>query len=112
MIRVYNSTADGRLADTEVEINTDGRRYFAPAGTVIRLKPGESITLLQGQYHSFWGEKGYGQVLVGEVSQCNDDKQDNRFLEDKPRFPQIIEDVAARFLLVNEYPKAAAGESL
>lgn len=112
MIRLYNSTSDGKLADTEVEINTDGRRYLAPAGIVIRLKPGESITLLQGQYHSFWGEAGYGKVLVGEVSQCNDDKNDNRFLEEKPRFPEIIEDTAARILLVNEYPKAAESEIL
>lgn len=71
-----------------------------------------------------------GKVLVGEVSQCNDDSTDNRFYEpvdrmpylgaikdsdtsDKARFfdsvgrfPEIEEDVEPKYLLCNEYPEA------
>jgi D-lyxose isomerase len=42
-------------------------------------------------------------VLVGEVSTVNDDSTDNRFFEPVGRFPEIIEDVAPRHLLVGDY---------
>jgi hypothetical protein len=32
----------------------------------------------QGMYHKFYGEKGKGKVLVGEVSAVNDDTSDYR----------------------------------
>ena len=51
---------------------------------------------------SFWGEEGKGKVLVGEVSMCNDDTNDNRFWEPTGRFPEIEEDVPAEFILANE----------
>ena len=57
-------------------------------------------------YHAFWGAAGTGSVLVGEVSRVNDDARDNRFLEPLPRFPEIEEDVPARFVLCTEYPPA------
>ena len=65
--------------------------------------PGQSITLTPGLYHRFWGEEGTGTVLVGEVSQCNDDSADNRFYDPVGRFPQIEEDEAPLHLLCNEY---------
>ncbi len=106
MVKVYNSTEDEQFADTDVTVMVDGRSYTVPAGTVIRLTPGESITLPSGQYHSFWGEKGCGKVLLGEVSKVNDDRVDNRFYEKTGRFPAIEEDEAPLHLLGNEYPKA------
>ncbi|NLC18746.1 MAG: D-lyxose/D-mannose family sugar isomerase [Clostridiales bacterium] len=106
LIRLHNSTEDGELADSPVQVHIDGRSYEVPAGTVIRLTPGESITLMTGQYHSFWGEPGFGTVLVGEVSECNDDFADNRFYENVGRFPDIEEDETTLFYLCNEYPKA------
>ena len=45
LITVYNSTEDGGFADTDVTINSDGREYTVPAGTKVRLTPGESITV-------------------------------------------------------------------
>lgn len=71
LIRVYNSTEDEKLADTDVKINSDGREYYVPAGTQIRLMPGESITIYPYLYHDFEVEKGTGAVLFGEVSMCN-----------------------------------------
>ncbi len=101
--KVYNSTPDEKLADTDVTVHSDGRVYTVPAGTEIRLTPGESITLHQGQYHSFWGEPGFGKVLLTEVSMVNDDRTDNRFLEDAGRFPPIEEDEKPLHLLAVDY---------
>ncbi len=106
MVKVYNSTADEKLADTPVTVYIDGCKKIVPAGSVVRLTPGESITLPTGQYHSFWGEEGKGTVLVGEVSKVNDDRVDNRFLEKTGRFPEIEEDEAPLYLMGNEYPEA------
>ena len=47
-----------------------------------------------------------GDVLLGEVSMCNDDENDNRFYEPIGRFPKIEEDEAPYRLLCNEYPDA------
>lgn len=57
-------------------------------------------------YHDFDVEPGTGAVLLGEVSQCNDDNTDNRFNPPVGRFPEIEEDEAPYRLLCNEYPAA------
>lgn len=107
LVQVYNSTADEKLDETTpVRISMDGRNYTAPAGTIVRLTPGESITLPPGMYHKFWGEKGTGTILVGEVSKVNDDRVDNRFLNREGRFPAIEEDEKPLYLLYTEYPPA------
>lgn len=106
LIRVYNSDEDGEFADTDVTIYSDGRVYTVPAGTQVRLTPGESITVMPYMYHDFEVEKGSGAVLLGEVSMCNDDNTDNRFHEPMGRFPKIEEDEPPYRLLCNEYPPA------
>ena len=106
LIRVYNSTEDGQFADTDVTVNCDGREYTVPAGTQIRLKPGESITIYPYLYHDFNVEPGTGNVLLGEVSMCIDDENDNRSYEPIGRFPKVEEDEPPYRLLCNEYPKA------
>jgi D-lyxose ketol-isomerase len=106
LVQVYNSTEDEKLADTPVQISMDGRNYTAPAGTIVRVTPGESITLSPGMYHKFWGEKGTGTILVGEVSKVNDDRVDNRFLNREGRFPAIEEDAEPLYYLYTEYPAA------
>jgi len=105
LIRVYNSTADEQLDETgSVSVNIDGREIIVPAGTQVRLTPGESISIYPFMYHDFTVEAGTGPVLLGEVSQCNDDNTDNRFLEPIGRFPEIEEDEPPYRLLCNEYP--------
>jgi len=107
LIRVYNSTPDEQLDKTDdVRVNLDGREILVPAGTQVRLTPGESISIYPYMYHDFTVEKGTGPVLLGEVSECNDDNTDNRFLEDIGRFPAIDEDEPPYRLLCNEYPAA------
>ena len=106
-IEVYNDDGKGGLADTDVNIISDGRSYMVPAGTWITLENGQSITLERHVYHKFHGVPGTGSVLIGEVSQCNDDNTDNRWYDDKVgRFPAIEEDEPPYRLLCNEYHKA------
>ena len=105
LIRVYNSTPEGQFADTPVTVHCDGRAHTVPAGTQVRLTPGQSITVFQNMYHDFELEPGTGPVLLGEVSMCNDDEHDNRFYEPIGRFPEIEEDEPPYRLLCNEYPK-------
>lgn len=109
LITVYNSTEDGKFADTDVTVNCDGHEYTVPAGTQIKLTPGESITIYPYMYHDFHVEEGSGDVLLGEVSMCNDDENDNRFYEPIGRFPEIEEDEKPYRLLCTEYPKAKYG---
>ena len=92
VIHVYNDDGQGGLGDTDVLVNSDGRSYYVPAGTGVELKPGESITIWPHQYHDFDVKEGTGDVLIGEVSMCNDDNTDNRFYEEMGRFPAVEED--------------------
>ena len=103
IIKLYNSTENEELADTDVVVSMDGVKYTLPAGSEVKLEPGQSITLTPGLYHRFWGEEGCGTVIVGEVSMCNDDANDNRFFDKIGRFPEIEEDEAPLHLLCNEY---------
>ncbi|MCR5587573.1 MAG: D-lyxose/D-mannose family sugar isomerase [Lachnospiraceae bacterium] len=107
LIKVYNSNKDESIDyDSPVAVYKDGVKTIVPAGTDVRLTPGESIYIYQGLYHDFNVEKGTGPVLLGEVSQCNDDNTDNRFNPPVGRFPEIEEDEEPYRLLCNEYPKA------
>ncbi len=103
MIQLYASGDGEEPLDQEFEVSLDGIRRSFGSGDVVRLTPGESITLYPGLYHKFFGEKGMGRVLVGEVSAVNDDHSDNRFYPEVGRFPMIEEDEAPAYLLVNDY---------
>jgi D-lyxose ketol-isomerase len=102
VIQVYNASAEDGLAETPVSVSIDGVRRELPAGEIVMLRHGESITLPPRLYHKFWAEGGW--VLVGEVSMVNDDETDNRFLEPVGRFPAIEEDEAPLYLLCTDYP--------
>ncbi len=102
-VKVYNATEDEALAASDVIVSLDGVARTVPAGEVLLLKPGASITLAPYCYHEFWGVGE--RVLVGEVSKVNDDATDNRFLDPIGRFPDIEEDEAPLHLLVNDYSR-------
>ena len=82
-------------------VQIDGITRKIEAGEIIRLNPGESITLEPYIYHQFWAEKK--TCIIGEVSKVNDDSNDNRFYEPLGRYPKIEEDESALFLLCTEY---------
>lgn len=106
-ITVYNGTEDMRKLDTDVTVHSDGRVYTVPAGSRVCLKPGESITITPYLFHDFTVPETGGPVLLGEVSQCNDDENDNYFYDRVGRFPVVEEDEPAYRLLCTEYPDAS-----
>lgn len=107
LIRVYNSLPDEELDKTgSVTVHIDGHAMTVPAGTQVELRPGQSITIYPYLYHDFEVVPGTGPVLLGEVSQSNDDASDNRFNPPVGRFPAIEEDEPPYRLLCTEYPKA------
>jgi D-lyxose ketol-isomerase len=103
LIHLFNRSPNGGLTDTDVDVSLDGVRRRVKAGQILRLKPGDSITLTPYLYHEFWTEEGTGTSIVGEVSSVNDDDGDNSFLEPVGRFPVIEEDVWATHWLCTEY---------
>jgi hypothetical protein len=103
-IEMFESDAAGQLDPVAtVPVLCDGVLKSFKAGDVLRLQPGESVTLRPGNWHKFWGEKG--DVLIGEVSTVNDDLTDNIFAEPIGRFSEIEEDVDPIHLLVADYEK-------
>ena len=103
VIELYASDESETLSQEPVVVRVDGvKQTLDPGGKVI-LTPGESVCLEPYMYHRFYGQKGRGKVLVGEVSAVNDDTADNRFLEASGRFPRIEEDEKPLHLLVNDY---------
>ncbi|SCI92629.1 ABC-type sugar transport system%2C auxiliary component [uncultured Clostridium sp.] len=103
-ITLYNGDTSGARLQTDVVYSLDGCRLTAPAGTSVVLKPGQSITLTPCLYHEISVPSKGGSVLLGEVSMCNDDQNDNCFYEKAGRFPEIVEDEAPYRLLCTEYP--------
>tara|TARA_B100001765_G_scaffold43956_1_gene25342 strand:- start:157 stop:846 length:690 start_codon:yes stop_codon:yes gene_type:complete len=100
-VQLYNSTKDDGLDSTIISASIDGEKIDIEAGKEFFLKSGESITLMPGVYHRFWCPDE--NVLVGEVSLVNDDRNDNKFYEPVGRFPKIDEDEEPIHLLCNEY---------
>ncbi|SNZ05213.1 D-lyxose/D-mannose family sugar isomerase [Cohaesibacter gelatinilyticus] len=102
VLELYAGRDDGSIDRTsDIAVPVDGRMITLPAGGHLALDPGESVTLLPGVWHAFWGEGG--DVLIGEVSTVNDDKTDNDFEMEIGRFAKVEEDEAPTHLLVSDY---------
>ncbi len=102
VLELFNSLPDGSIdRDTDVTVFCDGTPRTVQAGGLIKLDPGESVTLMPGDWHAFWGEAG--DVLIGEVSTVNDDRTDNVFEMEIGRFANVEEDEAPLHLLVSDY---------
>jgi hypothetical protein len=95
---------EGLLGD--ISVSTDGIERSIPSAGQIILHPGESITLPPYLYHEFWAAKGGLPCVIGEVSTVNDDANDNFFLKEVGRFPEIEEDEPPVYYLCTEYPPA------
>ena len=101
-IEMFESDIDGQIdRSAPVPVVCDGVARTLKAGEVLRLSPGESVTLSPGNWHKFWGENG--DVLIGEVSTVNDDLTDNIFVDPIGRFSDIEEDERPVHLLVSDY---------
>lgn len=96
------SDENGVVLDTPLTVLVDGTAHRTAAWQPIDLVPGQSITLERGVYHRFYAKPGHGSVLGGEVSEVNDDKSDNYFLDEVGRFAAIEEDETPLRRLWNE----------
>ena len=102
VIELCGSDDKGNYApDRGGMVRCDGLDVPYTPGMKLKLAPGESVTLMPGDWHAFWGEGG--DVLIGEVSTVNDDLIDNIYVQPIGRFADIEEDVAPTHLLVSDY---------
>jgi D-lyxose ketol-isomerase len=104
VVELYGSDDKGNFArDRGGLVRCDGLDVPYEPGQKLKLAPGESVTLMPGDWHAFWGEGG--DVLIGEVSTVNDDVTDNIFVDPIGRFAEIEEDEAPTHLLVSDYAR-------
>jgi D-lyxose ketol-isomerase len=104
VVELYGSATYGNFAPNRGGmVMCDGIKTPFAAGQKLRLAPGQSVTLMPGDWHAFWGEGG--DVLIGEVSTVNDDETDNIFREPIGRFSAVQDDVEPSHLLVSDYAK-------
>ncbi|WP_114288111.1 D-lyxose/D-mannose family sugar isomerase [Candidatus Halocynthiibacter alkanivorans] len=102
VLELFAANSDGSIDRTgSVTVPVDGQMVTLPAGGLLKLDPGESVTLLPGIWHAFWGEGA--DVLIAEVSTVNDDNTDNVFEMPIRRFAKVEEDTAPLHLLVSDY---------
>lgn len=102
VVELYGSDEAGNFDETAGGmVMCDGIQTPFKAGQKLCFEPGQSVTLMPGDWHAFWGDGG--DVLIGEVSTVNDDETDNIFREPIGRFATIDEDVTPKNLLVSDY---------
>jgi len=102
VLELFAPLPDGGIdLEADVTVPVDGLLRTLPAGGKLSLDPGESVTLLPGVWHAFWGEGD--DVLIGEVSTVNDDNTDNVFEQAIGRFASVVEDEDPKHLLVSDY---------
>lgn len=105
IVELAHTNKDDELdLEREVQVSIDEIQHTFKPKEKIYIKPGQSITLTQKMYHTFYGEAGCGKVLTGEVSRVNDDNTDNRFLTAPKRFAEIVEDEDVLYPLWSELP--------
>ena len=100
-VKLWKADENEQPTNEPCSVQVDGVTTVVPAGEILRLYPGQSISFEPYMYHQFWSENG--PSMIGEVSTVNDDANDNRFLEEQGRYPSIEEDEPAQYLLCNEY---------
>ena len=102
IIELYGSDEEGNFNSKKGgTVFRDGLLTNYAAGEKLRLTPGESVTLMPGDWHAFWGDGD--DVLIGEVSTVNDDEKDNIFVDPIGRFSKVEEDEDPIHLLVSDY---------
>lgn len=101
-VALWNGDQDGQKLDTDVRVSQDGRNYFAPAGSIVILHPGESLSLNTYTYHSFWAREGTGDVMLTEIAQSSPRPNDNCFYKPVARYMSIEEDAPILWPLLSD----------
>lgn len=103
-VYVWNSTPDfdGFQKDLkgDVHVRIDGMPVTVEAGGYVDIEPGDSIYITPYLYHAF--KAVGGDLVVGEVSRCNDDANDNHF-NPPVDLQKIEEDAPTRHQLCGGY---------
>jgi D-lyxose ketol-isomerase len=113
LVQLSKATSEGGWSDERCPIAVNGCLRELDPRAIVRLSPGESLTIPPGTIHQFWAEEGTGWAFEGnryslssEISSVCDDWNDNVFFDDwAARFPTIIEDISATRFLCSEYPR-------
>lgn len=115
LVQLAKATSEDGWSEEPFHIHVNGEIRKMSPREIVRLTPGESLTIPPGTIHQFWAEAGTGwkcqelrYSLSSEISSVCDDWNDNVFFETwAVRFPEIIEDEAREFYLCHEYPRSA-----
>lgn len=103
VIEVWKADKKNQLTEQSFSMSVNGiKKQFDPGHKFI-LPPGHSVCFEPRIAHCFYGEKGSGPVLVGEVSMVNDDSNDNCFIDNHQRFDTIEEDEDPLYYLTTDY---------
>jgi D-lyxose ketol-isomerase len=113
LVQLTKATPEGGWSGEPFQIQVNGCTRELTPKEIIRLTPGESLSIPPGTIHQFWAEEGTGREFEGkryslssEISSVCDDWNDNVFFDTwATRFPQIQEDASKEALLCHEYPK-------
>jgi D-lyxose ketol-isomerase len=114
LVQLTKAAPDGGWSEERFPIQVNACTRMLGPQEIVRLTPGESLSIPPGTIHQFWAEEGTGWEFEGvryslssEISSVCDDWNDNVFFETwAVRFPEIIEDEARAFYLCQEYPRA------
>lgn len=106
MVQLTKANSEDSWSQDGFAIQVDGETFHVNAGHIVRLHPGQSVCIPPRTIHQFWGEEGTGLTVSSEVSSLCDDWEDNCFLKQSVRFPEIDEDEPRQFYLCHEYPQA------
>ncbi|MBR7376317.1 D-lyxose/D-mannose family sugar isomerase, partial [Klebsiella pneumoniae] len=86
IIELWNAGAHEETENTDVTVTVDGCRQTHAPGSQLRLTPGESICPTPSVFHRFWGERGFGDVLVGAGSLVNADEHETHVSQPVARY--------------------------
>jgi D-lyxose ketol-isomerase len=70
LVQLFTATETGTLAREVVKVNVDGLSCAVPAGGMLTLKAGESITVRPGTFYRIWAAEE--PVMTGEISNAHD----------------------------------------
>lgn len=116
LVQLNKATPEGGWSDECFPIKVNACTRLLSPQEIVRLTPGDSLTIPPGTIHQFWAEEGTGWEFEGaryslssEISSVCDDWNDNVFFTEwAVRFPEIVEDEPRAYVLCSEYPAAKA----
>lgn len=94
---------DTTLSDRNVDVAVDGIWHHIPAGGSVMVNPGETITLPGNLSHIISVAEGGPDTIMMETSTANNDRSDNIFPFMTPTSKSVIDDVSARYQLLDEH---------